>query len=58
MEKHQAYERVLIADANILFLAYVKYKTPQIKTVLEGFNKAKRMDLLPHTIIFKPEYFC
>ena len=57
MEKHQAYERVLIADANILFLAYVKYKTPQIKTVLEGFNKGKEWTyyLIPSSL--KPEYF-
>ena len=57
MEKHQAYERVLIADANILFLAYIKYKTPQIKTVLEGFNKGKEWTyyLIPSSI--KPDYF-
>ena len=28
MEIHQAYERLLIADANILFLAYLKHKMP------------------------------
>ena len=57
MEKHQAYERVLIADANILFLAYIKYKTPQIKTVLEGFNKGKEWTyyLIPSSL--KPDYF-
>jgi glycerophosphoryl diester phosphodiesterase len=57
MEKHQAYERVLLADANILFLAYVKHKVPQIKTVLEGFNKGKEWTyyLIPSSL--KPDYF-
>ncbi len=57
MEKHQAYERVLLADANILFLAYIKYKTPQVKTVLEGFNKGKEWTyyLIPSSL--KPDYF-
>ena len=57
MEKHQAYERVLIADANILFLAYLKHKIPQIKTVLEGFNKGKEWTyyLIPSSL--KPDYF-
>ena len=41
MKKYNSYEHVLVADANILFLAYLKYKTPQIKTVWEGFNKGK-----------------
>ena len=57
MQIHQAYERVLIADANILFLAYLKHKMPQIKTVLEGFNKGKEWTyyLIPSSL--KPDYF-
>ena len=57
MEMHQAYERLLIADANILFLAYLKHKMPQIKTVLEGFNKGKEWTyhLIPSSL--KPDYF-
>tara|TARA_A200000113_G_scaffold91815_1_gene82228 strand:+ start:515 stop:871 length:357 start_codon:yes stop_codon:yes gene_type:complete len=57
IEIHQAYERILIADANILFLAYLKYKMPQIKTVLEGFNKGKEWTyyLIPSSL--KPDYF-
>ena len=57
MEKHQAYDRVLLADANILFIAYVKHKVPQIKTVLEGFNKGKEWTyyLIPTSL--KPDYF-
>ncbi|MDC3029780.1 glycerophosphodiester phosphodiesterase family protein [Flavobacteriales bacterium] len=57
MKKHQAYERVLLADANILFLAYLKHKVPQIKTVLEGFNKGKEWTyyLIPTSL--KPDYF-
>ena len=57
MEIHQVYERLLIADANILFLAYLKHKMPQIKTVLEGFNKGKEWTyyLIPSSL--KPDYF-
>ena len=57
IEKHQAHERVLLADANILFLAYLKHKVPQIKTVLEGFNKGKEWTyyLIPTSL--KPDYF-
>ncbi len=57
MEIHQAYERLLIADANILFLGYLKHKMPQIKTVLEGFNKGKEWTyyLMPSSL--KPDYF-
>ena len=57
MEKHQVYERVLIADANILFLAYIKHKIPQIKTVLEGFNKGKEWTYYLIPSFLKPDYF-
>ena len=57
IEIHQVNERLLIADANILFLAYLKHKMPQIKTVLEGFNKGKEWIyyLIPSSL--KPDYF-
>ena len=35
------YNSTLIADDNIFFLAYLKYNNPEIRTVLEGFNKGK-----------------
>ena len=57
MEKYQAYERLLIADANILFLAYLKHKMPQIKTVLEGFNKGKEWTYYLIPSFLKPDYF-
>ena len=57
MKKYNTYEHVLVADANILFLAYLKYKIPQIKTVWEGFNKGKEWSyfLVPSSL--KPDYF-
>ena len=57
IEKHQAYERVLIADANIFFLAYLKNKIPHIKTVLEGFNKGKEWTYYFIPLSLKPDYF-
>ena len=35
------YSTTLIADDNIFFLGYLKYNNPEIRTVLEGFNKGK-----------------
>jgi glycerophosphoryl diester phosphodiesterase len=57
MEKYNAYDRFLIADANILFLAYLKFKNPNIQTVLEGFNKGKEWiySLIPER--YKPNYW-
>ncbi len=57
MEKYQAYKRILLADANILFLAYLKHKMPKIKTVLEGFNKGKEWTYFFMPLFFKPDYF-
>ncbi|MDA9898057.1 glycerophosphodiester phosphodiesterase family protein [Flavobacteriales bacterium] len=56
LDKYQAYDNVLVADANILFLAYLKLKKPNVKTVLEGFNKGKEWTyyLIPQAI--EPNY--
>ncbi len=35
------YSTTIIADDNIFFLGYLKYKNPDIRTDLEGFNKGK-----------------
>ena len=57
LNKYQAHENVLIADANILFLAYIKYQCPKIKTVLEGFNKGKEWTyyFIPESV--EPDYW-
>ena len=34
-------KRIIVANSNILFLAYLKWKNPEIQTVLEGFNTGK-----------------
>lgn len=57
MKKYNSYEHVLVADANILFLAYLKYKIPQIKTVWEGFNKGKEWSYFIVPSSLKPDYF-
>ena len=57
IETHKAIERFIIADANIFFLAYLKFKNPNIQTVLEGFNKGKEWTyyLIPES--FMPNYW-
>jgi len=57
LDKYKAYENVLIADANILFLAYLKYQYPKVKTVLEGYNKGKEWTyyLIPKSV--EPDYW-
>ena len=57
MDKYQTYDNVLVADANFLFLSYLKYKTSKIKIVLEGFNKGKEWiyHLIPQR--FEPNYW-
>ncbi len=56
MEKHNTYDRFLVADANILFLSYLKFKNPNVQTVLEGFNKGKEWtySLIPQAV--EPNY--
>ena len=57
IEKYNAYDSFLVADANVLFLAYLKLKNPNIQTVLEGFNKGKEWIyyLIPER--YKPNYW-
>ena len=46
----------LVADANILFLSYLKFKNPSIKTVLEGFKNGKEWYYYLIPIRFRPDY--
>ena len=57
MEKYNAYDRFLVADANVLFLAYLKLKNPNIQTVLEGFNKGKEWTYYFIPERYKPNYW-
>jgi glycerophosphoryl diester phosphodiesterase len=51
------YKSTLVADANILFLSYLKYRDPEILTILEGFNKGKEWIyfMIPHK--FRPNFY-
>lgn len=57
MEKYKDNKNIIIADANILFVAYLKIKKPTLKVALEGFNKGKEWlyYLLPKN--FKPDFY-
>jgi len=57
MKKYDAYQSVMIADQSIIFLSYLKYKEPKVKTVLERFYgiRARLYPFIPKN--FKPDYF-
>lgn len=57
LDKYQTHSTTLIADDNILFLAYLKYKNAKVKTVLEGFNKGKEWIYFVIPNNFKPDYY-
>ncbi len=51
------YTHTLVADGNIFFLFYLKFKNPEVRTVLEGFNKGKEWIyyLLPNK--YRPDFY-
>ncbi len=57
LEKHKDNKNIIVADASISFLIYLKIKNPAIKVVLEGFNKGKEWlyYLMPKD--FKPDFY-
>ena len=57
LEKYQDHKNIIIADANIMFLSYIKIKNSDIRVALEGFNKGKEWIyyILPKKI--KPDYY-
>lgn len=61
LDKYNKYETSIIADDNIFFLGYLKYKNPKIRTVLEGYNKGKELlyYIIPHKYLpdFYSSYF-
>ena len=57
MDKYDVYETTFIADRNIFFLAYLKFREPKIKTVLEGFYGHRKWIhyLIPKN--FEPDFY-
>ncbi len=57
LEKYKDHKNIIIADASILFVAYLKMKNPNTKVALEGFNKGKEWlyYILPKN--FKPDFY-
>lgn len=56
-KKYDIYDAAIVADANIFFLAYLKYKEPRIKTVLERFKPGSQWKYHVIPKKFKPNYF-
>lgn len=57
LEKCNAYDSILIADQSLVFLSYLKFKEPRIKTVLEGFYAHKQWFYYIIPKNFKPDYY-
>ena len=57
IERYNDRRTLIVADANLMYLIYLKLKSPKTKVVLEGFNKGKEWlyYLLPKK--FKPDYY-
>jgi glycerophosphoryl diester phosphodiesterase len=57
IDKTNHLDRLIVADEDIVFLCYLKYKNPNVNVALEGYNKGKEWT---HYIIpknFKPDYY-
>ena len=57
LEENNNKDNIIIADANYLFLAYLKVKNPDLSVCLEGFNKGKEFlyYLFPEKL--RPDYY-
>ena len=55
--KYNNSKKIIIADSDIIYLTYLKIKNPEIKVVLEGFNKGKEWlyFFIPKRI--KPDFY-
>ncbi len=51
------YSTIYIADENMFYLAYLKFKNPNLNTILEGYNAGKEFIhyLIPKN--FKPDFY-
>ena len=57
LDKYNKRKNIIIADSNILYLAYLKMKNPQITVALEGFNKGKEWLYYIIPKKFKADYY-
>ncbi len=55
--KYNNSKKIIIADSDIKYLAYLKIKNPEIKVALEGFNKGKEWLFYIIPKKFKPDYY-
>ncbi len=55
--KYNNSKKIIIADSDIIYLAYLKIKNPEVKVALEGFNKGKEWlyYIIPKKI--KPDFY-
>ena len=56
LEQYKSLGTFLIADSNILFLAYLKFKNPNIKTVLEGYSSGKEWVYYLIPVKYRPNF--
>ena len=50
-------KKIIIADSDIIYLAYLKIKNPEIKVALEGFSKGKEWLYYIIPKRFKPDFY-
>jgi hypothetical protein len=56
LESAKNFNTFFIADSNILFLAYLKFKNSEVKTILEGYKKGKEWFYYLIPVRFRPDY--
>ena len=56
LERNQVFDTFFIADSNILFLAYLKFKNSKVKTILEGYKNGKEWSYYLIPVRFRPDY--
>lgn len=57
LKHNTSYQSIIIADGNLLFLAYLKLFNKDVQLALEGFNKGKEWLFYVIPKNFKPNYF-
>ena len=57
IKEKELYNSVIVASTNFLFISYLKFIDPKIKTTLEGFNKGKEWIYFIIPPSFEPNYF-
>ena len=56
LERNQVFDSFFIADSNILFLAYLKFRNSKARTILEGYKKGKEWYYYLIPVRFRPDY--